>query len=186
MTPREVKENAALQAATAVFTRFGYARTTMGDIASEAGMSRPALYLLFDDKQVIFDRVIKEMDQRKLDEIRSSMASLDHLEDKLLYATTNWGLHGVELAVRYPEAADLFDLRFQAVRSVYANFEALVVSLIDSAVARSNLAATSSEIAHSFVYGLRGFREAASTVEDMRAMIVVQVKTLIAALKPSV
>ena len=33
-----------------VFLRYGHARTTMADIAREAGISRPALYLMFPGK----------------------------------------------------------------------------------------------------------------------------------------
>ena len=37
-----------------VLTRYGYKRTTMDDIAKAAGMSRPALYLLYKNKTDIF------------------------------------------------------------------------------------------------------------------------------------
>ena len=77
MLKRESKENGAVEAATAAFTRFGYAKTTMGDIAAEAGISRPALYLLFPDKQAIFARVIERMDRNKLKEIRDALPALD-------------------------------------------------------------------------------------------------------------
>jgi AcrR family transcriptional regulator len=41
-------------AATRVFARYGYARATMNDVAREAGMSRPALYLLYANKEALF------------------------------------------------------------------------------------------------------------------------------------
>ncbi|WP_207791533.1 helix-turn-helix domain-containing protein [Sandaracinobacteroides saxicola] len=41
-------------AAVGVFARYGYARTTMADLAAAAGMSRPALYLLFAGKEALF------------------------------------------------------------------------------------------------------------------------------------
>ncbi len=53
-TPEAGKRRRALAAALAVFGRYGYRRTTMEDIAAEAGMSRPALYLLFRNKKDIF------------------------------------------------------------------------------------------------------------------------------------
>jgi AcrR family transcriptional regulator len=168
-----------------VFTRYGYARTTMADIASKAGMSRPALYLLFPDKDAIFARVIEGMDERKLREIDDALAGLETLEDKLLRACLDRGLHGVELAAAHPDAADLFDLRFPAVRQVYANFEALVVMLIAEPVARSALDVRPAELARTLVYGMRGLRAASPTVEDMRRLVEVQVKTLIRAIQPA-
>lgn len=47
---------AALQA----FSRFGYRRASMADIASAAGVSRPSLYLIFPNKVAVF-RSLAEM-----------------------------------------------------------------------------------------------------------------------------
>jgi AcrR family transcriptional regulator len=57
------KRQHMLVGATAIFSRYGYARTTMGDIAAEAGISQPALYLLFPDKEALFTAVIRRMDE---------------------------------------------------------------------------------------------------------------------------
>ena len=50
-----------VQAAIGVFLRYGYARTTMADIAQAAGLSRPTLYLEFPDKDAIFHAVVDAM-----------------------------------------------------------------------------------------------------------------------------
>ena len=175
------KEERALGAAVDVFTRYGYARTTMADIAAKVGMSRPALYLLFPDKEAIFTRVIRELDNRKLGEISEALASISTLEGKLLRACLDWALHGAELAAAHPDAADLFDLRFPAVQQVYANFERLVASLIADAVTKSGIEATPEELARILVYGMRGSRDAAADLEEMRRLIAVQVKCLVRA-----
>lgn len=41
-------------AAFKAFSRFGYRRTAMADIAAEAGVSRPSLYLVFPNKVAVF------------------------------------------------------------------------------------------------------------------------------------
>lgn len=43
-----------LDAALRVFTRFGYRKTSMDDVASEARISRPGLYFLFASKGGLF------------------------------------------------------------------------------------------------------------------------------------
>ncbi len=181
LSPR-TKEQRAIESATRAFTRYGYARTTMGDIAAAAGMSRPALYLLFPDKESVFTRVIAHMDELKLREIEDALASLTTLEAKLLHTCLDWGLHGVELAATHPDAADLFDLRFPAVRQVYANFVGLVTTLLSEPVACSAIDATPMELARTLVYGMRGLREATSSVEEMRRLVEVQVITLVRAI----
>ncbi|WP_246767050.1 TetR/AcrR family transcriptional regulator [Agrobacterium fabrum] len=107
------KEERVLTAAEDVFARYGFARTTMGDIAKAAAISRPALYLIFPDKEAIFTRVIEMMDARSLDLIQNEVDQIAAIDQKLLHACTIWGLHGVELATAYPDAADLFDFQFR-------------------------------------------------------------------------
>jgi AcrR family transcriptional regulator len=133
MDDRADKEDYILCAAKWVFVRYGLARTTMGDIA-KAGMSRPALYLQFKDKEAIFSRVIENMDAQALTKIRTAIAKIGRLDEKLLHACTSWGMHGVELAAGFPDAADLFDLRFPAVRQVYRNVQALVVEILQAKI----------------------------------------------------
>lgn len=48
------RSKAILQAATTVFTRYGYGRASMADIAAEAGLSRPALYAHFSSKEDVY------------------------------------------------------------------------------------------------------------------------------------
>lgn len=176
---RASKEQLAVAAATEVFSRYGYARTTMGDIASEAGISRPALYLLFPDKDAVFAAVIRGMDEQKHREIRAAIARLDGLHAKLLHACKSWGCHGFDLVEAHPDSADLFDLRFPAVRQVYDNFQSLVVELIGDQVRSARGADEPEVLARCLVFGMRGLRETARSGKEMRRLIAVQVAMLV-------
>ncbi len=179
------KEQGALESAAEAFTRYGYARTTMGDIAVRAGMSRPALYLLFRDKEAIFDRVVRDLDRRKLDAIRLITDDIDDLETKIRFACVEWGRHPIELVAAHPDAADLFDLRFPAVRQAYANFERLLADMMSEQVERSGTGASPSELAHLLAFSLRGLRDAADSVTGFRRMVELQVRLLVRALPPA-
>ena len=50
----KAKKNIVFEAAHEVFAQYGYKRTTMNDIAQAADISRPALYLIFDNKENLF------------------------------------------------------------------------------------------------------------------------------------
>lgn len=50
-----------LQAALNVILRYGYNRVTMDDIAKECGISRPALYQFFKNKQEIYRATTRDM-----------------------------------------------------------------------------------------------------------------------------
>ena len=178
------KQRRAVEAATEVFCRYGFHRTTMGDIASQAGMSRPALYLLFPDKDAIFTAVVRHMDEIKRAEIRDEIAFLPELHAKLLKACLSWGCHGVDLAAVHPDAADLFDLSFPVVQEVYGHFQALVAELIADQVRRSGIDARPDELARTLIYGLRGLRETAADGTDMRRLITVLVDIVMRAIAP--
>jgi AcrR family transcriptional regulator len=54
-TPLEIDRRARIVAAALeAFSRFGYRRAAMADIAAAAGMSRPSLYLVFPNKASVF------------------------------------------------------------------------------------------------------------------------------------
>lgn len=59
--PTEDRRTRVVAAAISAFSRHGYRRCTMGDIAAAAGMSRPALYLLFSGKEEVFRAVAESL-----------------------------------------------------------------------------------------------------------------------------
>ena len=52
------KQQAILEAAWMAFSSYGFRKTSMDDIAKGAGMSRPALYLHFKNKEAIFRALV--------------------------------------------------------------------------------------------------------------------------------
>jgi AcrR family transcriptional regulator len=54
-----MKQAEILDAATAVFLRYGYRKTSMDDLARAAGLSRQGLYLHFRTKEALFHAVVE-------------------------------------------------------------------------------------------------------------------------------
>src|SRR5512138_3129268 len=52
------RQEQILDAAAAVIIRLGYDKTTMSDIAEEAGASRRTVYLYFDGKEELFEALL--------------------------------------------------------------------------------------------------------------------------------
>lgn len=67
-------ESALIEAARVLFTRKGYQRTTMTDIAREAKKGRRTLYMHFPSKEVLLRRVIETELNRILDSSRAIAA----------------------------------------------------------------------------------------------------------------
>jgi AcrR family transcriptional regulator len=169
--PATSKHQRVVERATEIFCRYGFGRTTMGDIAERCEISRPALYLLFPDKDAIFTAVVEQMDREKLVSIRAELEHLKGLRAKLLHACLSWGCHGIDLAAAHPDAADLFDLRFQAVQQVYRNFQSLLIELVSGHVRTTRLKISAEQAVRALVFGIRGLRETATDRRDMQSLI---------------
>src|SRR5215207_421219 len=87
---RAAKRRRAADASLNVFQRYGFARTTMADIAEAAGMSRPALYLLFPNKEEIFAAAVQSANDRNFLAIRAHLTTISGLEQQLTYACQTW------------------------------------------------------------------------------------------------
>jgi AcrR family transcriptional regulator len=176
------KEERVIAGATDVFLRYGFARTTMGDIAERVGISRPALYLLFANKEEAFAAVIRRLNDDQLAAIRAALPGLPTLHAKVLFACETWGAHGVDLMTAHPDAKDLFDLSFAPVQEIYLKFQTLLAELLEGPAAGSALNAKPAQLARLVTFAMRGFRETASNGRDMRRLIALQVSLLLAAL----
>ena len=102
----EKRRDVVVRAATDVFQRYGYARTTMVDLADAAHVSRPTLYELFPSKELIFAAVIQQLSQSTLDRYRVLTPKLRSLRTKLLRFCGDWGTLGLRLTSRHPDAKD--------------------------------------------------------------------------------
>ena len=174
-----------IDAAIGVFLRYGYTRTTMGDIAQAAGLARPTLYLTFPDKERVFEAVVKTMIGNKLAQIRDGLSQLETLQEKLRFACDAWATEGFELVQAHPDAADMFDLGFKSVCAGYGEFGDLLGEIIERPLARSSLALSAAAIARTIVFALRGFKDTATDGAGMRDLIAVHVTLVAAALEPS-
>jgi AcrR family transcriptional regulator len=177
------KQLGVVQAATDIFLRYGFARTTMADLAQAAGMSRPALYLVFPSKDDVFSAVIQTMSHRALSELRTALAAMPTSGEKLLFACRAWGARGYDLTSRFPDSKDILDLSFAAVREAYSEFQALLVELLAETGRQKVVSSTLDDMARVIIYSIRGFTEVAKDSEDFVAMIETQVRLVIHALE---
>lgn len=153
MTDRDRK---LIEAARLVFARYGVAKTTMADIAREAGVARQTLYNAYAGK----DEVLRAA-------VRLSMAETDAAVEEAWSACDGLGAHldaffrigplgWYDFARTSPEAAELLEgvhrvaaeELAQAARDWTARFEALILSEVPEG---HPVAAQASELAD-FIY----------------------------------
>jgi AcrR family transcriptional regulator len=84
--PRAFDRDAALDAATLVFWRKGFAATSMNELCEAMGIRSPSLYAAFGSKEALYleavDRYVREVGERvwgKLGDAPTARAGVEHL-----------------------------------------------------------------------------------------------------------
>jgi len=160
-----------LDAAEAVFLRYGFARTTMADIASEAGLSRPNLYVSFPDKTEIYQAVLGRMVLRTINVTRAQLPRSGDLGERLFQACISWTRDGFELVRANRDARDLFDPAIPAVRDAYVAFEAFLDEVLTEANFAGNGALERRRVVAMMSTALKGFKDMACDSNELQNLI---------------
>ncbi|EBA14008.1 TetR/AcrR family transcriptional regulator [Roseobacter sp. CCS2] len=72
-----------VQAARVMFGRHGFTKTTMSDIANQAGVTRQTVYNAFGSKDDILRVVIREIGKQTLEQLKTEWAEHGTIEQKL-------------------------------------------------------------------------------------------------------
>jgi AcrR family transcriptional regulator len=172
----EKKDN-ILTAARNTFLRYGFKRVTMNDIAEAAGISRPALYLVFNNKEDIFKSVYEHWVRETLAEIESKIATLKTPDEKLRAAFELWTVRPFEMMLTSSEMMELLECTFgfaqDTVKQGYRSFEKTLLPILKShSKFQTGKAKVSVEkTAHILSSAVRGFKVAAKDAPEIRSMI---------------
>lgn len=124
-----------INAAKGVFLKYGYRRVTMNDLAEAAGMSRPALYLVFPKKEDVFCGVVREMARGISEEVSRGMESIKLPLEKLKFVCEVWMVRPFDWVNESPEAKEVFESSHEfageAVNESLAVFERDLASVIE-------------------------------------------------------
>ena len=174
---RDDKKSRILAAARSVFLRYGLKRVSMNDIAEAAAVSRPALYLLFKNKEEIFIAAYLRWVDETIAQVNEAMALTALPKEKLARAFEIWAVGPFELTRASAAAEELVDCNFAFAAAArnhgHTTFEAtiapVVATLSETVPAASRIAPD--RIAHVLVSAVRGFKQSAATPDDMRRLI---------------
>jgi len=171
------KRDKVLTAARDVFIRYGYKRVTMNDIAEAAGISRPALYLVFESKEEIFKSVYEHFVKQTLSEIEIKIAPLKTPEEKLRVAFELWTVRPFQMMRASSEAAELLESTFgfaqDSVNQGYRSFERVLLPVLKShsKFQSAKTKVSAEKTAHILSGAVRGFKITAKDAPEMRSLI---------------
>jgi len=131
----DVKREAILAAALALFGRYGYRRTSIDDIAREAGVAKGTVYLYVESKEALFRTLSQSLLDRVLASAREAAAAHAGVADRLtLVLEAKFGFFH-RLVHRSPHASELLDSKSRLCADVFAAGDAAYLGVLTKAVA---------------------------------------------------
>jgi AcrR family transcriptional regulator len=127
-----------LTAASACFGRYGFKRTSMNDIAESAGISRGALYLLFQNKEDIFRTLCEYLHGKAIVRAKAALQSEVGLSERLIAAFEGKDLELFELVCSSAHGSELIDLSHAIGADIFKAAERQFHELLTAAIHQAN------------------------------------------------
>ncbi len=171
------RQAAILKSAWAAFATYGFRKTSMDDIARGAGMSRPALYQHYRNKEDIFRSLAARHYDEAARAVAAALAGDGAVAVQLAAALAAQGgalaeamlssPHGLELLdAGSTVAADIVAAGEARLRAIYADWLARA-----AAAGRMTLPADPGAVADTITVALKGIKSAGTTFAVYRARV---------------
>jgi AcrR family transcriptional regulator len=173
-----------MDAALAVFMRFGFRKTSMAEVARAANVSRQALYLHFATKEDLFRASVEYLLDTALAAATTALAAAElPLEKRLVAAFDAW--IGRFVGTLGPNAAELSAATNELVGPILARHEAQFVEAVAKALRASGVSAaykpagvTGRQLADTLHASARGLKYGALTREAFVEGMTIAVRVL--------
>jgi AcrR family transcriptional regulator len=176
--PIDARQLVVLDAAVAVFARFGYRKASMDEVARAAGVSRQGLYLQFANKEELFRKTLEHSLNNQLNAAVAALARQDGLEVRIIAACDAWS--GRFVGSLGSDAADLMCASTSLAGTTLTHYEAEFELALARAIADSPLngfcttaGLSPADLARTLHATARGLKQSSATREEfMKGMTV--------------
>jgi TetR/AcrR family transcriptional regulator of autoinduction and epiphytic fitness len=181
-TPRR---KALLDAALAVFSRFGYRKTSMDEVAQAAGFSRQGLYFYYATKEDLFRATVLHSFTSRLDAVKAALAnSRLSFQERLIAALDEW--EGRYIGSLGSDAGDLIETSGLLAGPIIREYEVRFEQLLAGCLAKESplmaaykaIRMTPMQLAQSIHATARGFKDRSETRRDFLAHVKIAVQVL--------
>jgi AcrR family transcriptional regulator len=181
----EDRRNHILNASVIAFSHHGYRKTSLEDVAREAGISRQGLYLHFSSKDELFSATIDYALSMQLEAAEKALSNGSSILSSLLKACDEWaGRHiGQGTSDADDLAASSTAISGDLMKQFTARFEALLTSAISSSTMMASLknnGLTSCDVAKTIYLLTAGIKTTSRTREEFRQSLASALSVLIA------
>lgn len=112
-----------LAGAISVFGRYGYRRSSVDDVAREAGVAKGTIYLYHESKEAIFRAVGQEVADRLLAGAATARATGGSAAERLRLVLEARFLYIYDVVTRSPHAAEILDSKIRLLADVFESVE---------------------------------------------------------------
>lgn len=123
-----------LDAALSCFLQYGYAKTSLDDIAQRAGISRPLLYRKFKNKEAIFGACYDDVFERLYPRCRAVLARKASKQDKLVEVCEIVCLETWAMLWKAPAAGEFYDACMSVIPEIHDKHEKRFVEIVDELI----------------------------------------------------
>lgn len=109
----QTKRHQILQSAINTVTQYGYRRTTMDDIAKDAGISRASIYQHFKNKEAVTLAAFDLVNEQSFSTARNATDGLDDPAQKLCAYVTAYMVFYFRLIFAGPHADEIMQMKSQ-------------------------------------------------------------------------
>ncbi|MCA9590806.1 MAG: TetR/AcrR family transcriptional regulator [Myxococcales bacterium] len=144
----EERRASIVRAATELFSRYGYKRTSMDLLAGQAGVAKPTLYAYFADKDALFRAVVASFCDDLLLRAREASEGDGPIEARIAGMLTAKFTRYWELVQASPHAGELVDSHGTLASDVVQAADAAFVALLVRTLAASDLDVARAGLSH--------------------------------------
>ncbi len=173
---QRIKQDQLLDAAARQFSFYGLKKTTMGDIAKAAGVSRRTLYNLYPNKETVLSATMEYVLQGILNTINSNLENNMTLQEQLTVFCDAYILRNYELMHASANARELYSSLEQVnfdvmLESVKRYTEILKKIFMHHKKAIKALGNTVEQFAELFLWGSNGLQDGAQDMKHLQIMV---------------
>ena len=189
--PDDLRRRDLLDAALTVFTRYGYQKTSMNEVARAAQLSRQGLYLHFATKEELFQAAVRNTLQNSSGAAVAALtnASLP-LDQQLVRAFDEW--FGRYIGIMGGDASDLIEATTRLSGTMLAQYEKVFAEAVTKAIRSSRLLAiykssgvTARQLANTLLATARGLKHSCKCRDQFVKGFTTAVKVLCSPLQES-
>ena len=188
MAAKDQKIQLIQDAALALFSRYGFRKTSMLDIAESAGISRAALYLYFKNKNEVFRSLSIRLHEDAMVRVEAELAGEGRVLQRVERALSVFMLDLTAPVTSSPHGQELFDANMALAADITQAAEARLLAWIEEALRSAvgsgeiDLAAVGGEpreLARMILNATFGFKHATPPVApDLAAQLALFMRAL--------